>query len=140
FFQHLLAVEAASFADLPPELRGPLAGHNELCRTLALSHAPASAGAVVPVVGSTQGEGLLHSAALSQRRYLDEDYREGEAVFPANRYDEDRQQIDLREMNSWRLRMHEVETPELLEVQLVNAIAPYILNAPLNPLMLPSPK
>jgi hypothetical protein len=25
--------------------------------------------------------------------------------------------------------MHEVETPELLEVQLVNAIAPYILNA-----------
>ena len=32
--------------------------------------------------------------------------------------------------------MHEVETPELLEVQLVNAIAPYILNARLKPLML----
>jgi NAD(P)-dependent dehydrogenase (short-subunit alcohol dehydrogenase family) len=44
--------------------------------------------------------------------------------------------VDLREMNSWRLRMHEVETPELLEVQLVNAIAPYILNARLKPLML----
>jgi NAD(P)-dependent dehydrogenase (short-subunit alcohol dehydrogenase family) len=39
-------------------------------------------------------------------------------------------------MNSWRLRMHEVETPELLEVQLVNAIAPYILNARLKPLMM----
>ena len=42
-------------------------------------------------------------------------------------------------MNSWRLRMHEVETPELLEVQLVNAIAPYILNARLKPLMLRTP-
>ena len=87
----------------------------------------------------TQGEGLLHSAALSQRRYLDEDYRGGEALFPANRFDEDRQQVDLREMNSWRLRMHEVETPELLEVQLVNAIAPYILNARLKPLMVRTP-
>ena len=42
-------------------------------------------------------------------------------------------------MNSWRLRMHEVETPELLEVQLVNAIAPYILNARLKPLMVRTP-
>jgi NAD(P)-dependent dehydrogenase (short-subunit alcohol dehydrogenase family) len=88
----------------------------------------------------TQGEGLLHSAALSQRRYLDEDYRDGNTLFPTNRYDEDQQQIDLREMNSWRLRLHEVETPELLEVQLVNAIAPYILNARLKPLMLRTPE
>ena len=41
-------------------------------------------------------------------------------------------------LNSWRLRLHEVETPELLEVQLVNAIAPYILNARLKPLMMRS--
>ncbi len=47
--------------------------------------------------------------------------------------------MDLREVNSWRLRLHEVETPELLEVQLVNAIAPYILNARLKPLMLRTP-
>jgi NAD(P)-dependent dehydrogenase (short-subunit alcohol dehydrogenase family) len=76
---------------------------------------------------------------LSQRRYLDEDYRGGEALFPANRYDEDLQQVDLREVNSWRLRLHEVQTPELLEVQLVNAIAPYVLNARLKPLMLRTP-
>ena len=95
---------------------------------------------VVARDGTVRGypEGLVHSAALSQRRYLDEDYLEGEALFPAGRYDEDRQQVDLREMNSWRLRLHEVETPELLEVQLVNAIAPYILNARLKPLMMRS--
>ena len=84
---------------------------------------------------AAQGDGLVHSAVLSQRRYLDEDYRAGDAVFPANRYDEDLQQIDLRDVNSWRLRLHEVETPELLEVHLVNAIAPYILNARLKPLL-----
>jgi NAD(P)-dependent dehydrogenase (short-subunit alcohol dehydrogenase family) len=62
-----------------------------------------------------------------------------DAFFPPNRYDEDGQQVDLREMNSWRLRLHEVQTPELLEVHLVNAIAPYILNARLKPLMLRTP-
>ena len=77
----------------------------------------------------------MRSAELSQRRYLDEDYRAGEALFPTNRYDEDLQQVDLREINSWRLRLHEVETPELLEVHLVNAIAPYVLNARLKPLL-----
>ena len=134
FFEHLLAREAQSIAALPVELRSVLAGHDELRRTLERSGTQAS-GALL-AAAQAPGEGLVHSAALSQRRYLDEDYRGGEALFPADRFDEDRQQIDLREMNSWRLRMHEVETPELLEVQLVNAIAPYILNARLKPLML----
>ncbi|HEY3518753.1 MAG TPA: SDR family oxidoreductase, partial [Gammaproteobacteria bacterium] len=84
---------------------------------------------------SGQGEGLVHSATLSQRRYLDDDYGADDALFPGNRYDEDLQQVDLREINSWRLRLHEVATPELLEVHLVNAIAPYILNARLKPLL-----
>jgi NAD(P)-dependent dehydrogenase (short-subunit alcohol dehydrogenase family) len=62
-----------------------------------------------------------------------------ETLFPSHRYDEDGQQVDLRDSNSWRLRLHEVETPELLEVHLVNAIAPYILNARLKPLMVATP-
>jgi NAD(P)-dependent dehydrogenase (short-subunit alcohol dehydrogenase family) len=135
FFQHLLAREAEEIAALPTGLQCTLAGHDELRRMLEGSRTPTSL-----IAASEHGhEGLLHSAALSQRRYLDEDYRGGEALFPVNRLDEDRQQVDLREMNSWRLRMHEVETPELLEVQLVNAVAPYILNARLKPLMLRTP-
>ena len=126
FFRHLLEREAAGSSALPAPLRAPLAQHDTLCNAL--------------VAHTARGypEGLLHSAALSQRRYLDEDYLEDESLFPDGRYDEDRQQVDLRGMNSWRLRLHEVETPELLEVQLVNAIAPYILNARLKPLMLKS--
>jgi NAD(P)-dependent dehydrogenase (short-subunit alcohol dehydrogenase family) len=138
FFQHLLAREAESIAALPADLRHTLAGHDELRRMLEGPGTPAS-GALQRSSGHSQAEGLVHSAVLSQRRYLDEDYRGGESLFPTNRFDEDRQQIDLREMNSWRLRMHEVETPELLEVQLVNAIAPYILNARLKPLMVRTP-
>jgi NAD(P)-dependent dehydrogenase (short-subunit alcohol dehydrogenase family) len=112
FFQHLLAAESTAIAEIPPAWRPTLSGHDELRRLLP-----------------------VHSAALSQRRYLEEDHRDGTALFPVGRYDEDRQQVDLREVNSWRLRLHEVETSELLEVQLVNAIAPYILNARLKPLM-----
>jgi NAD(P)-dependent dehydrogenase (short-subunit alcohol dehydrogenase family) len=136
FFQHLLAREAEPIASLAPDLRTTLADHDELRRRLGDSGGPAGA---LTLAGHGHAEGLVHSAALSQRHYLDEDYRGGEALFPANRLDEDRQQVDLRAMNSWRLRMHEVETPELLEVQLVNAIAPYILNARLKPLMLRTP-
>jgi NAD(P)-dependent dehydrogenase (short-subunit alcohol dehydrogenase family) len=152
FFQHLVAREGESLGSLPPALRGPLASHAELRRSLEGADAQVQArmqaqtgaqeltraSGVAPLVTAANwghGEGLLHSAALSQRRYLDEDFRDGAALFPTDRYDEDRQQVDLREINSWRLRMHEVETPELLEVQLVNAIAPYILNARLKPLM-----
>ena len=133
FFRHLLAAEAAPRASLPDEWRGVLAAHDELCRAFLAPRGGdtrALAAAAAP-----RGEGLVLSALLSQRRYLDEDYLAGDAVFPAQRYDEDLQQVDLREVNSWRLRLHEVETPELLEVHLVNAIAPYILNARLKPLM-----
>jgi NAD(P)-dependent dehydrogenase (short-subunit alcohol dehydrogenase family) len=141
FFQHLLAGETESIRSLPEARRGTLADHDELRRTLqgSQSEGAGAAGTLIAQTARRPGEGLLHSAALSQRRYLDEDFRGGEALFPANRFDEDRQQIDLREVNSWRLRMHEVETPELLEVQLVNAIAPYILNARLKALMLKTP-
>jgi len=133
FFRHLLEAEAAPSTSLPAEWRGVLAEHAELCR--ALSATPERGARALAAATKGQGEGLVHSAALSQRRYLDEDYRADDALFPTNRYDEDLQQVDLREINSWRLRLHEVATPELLEVQLVNSIAPYILNARLKRLL-----
>jgi NAD(P)-dependent dehydrogenase (short-subunit alcohol dehydrogenase family) len=156
FFEHLLAKESEPVAALPPQWQAPLASHDELRRIVegSLAHDALTAQAPGhsvrhqdfatfdlsrPARTGASAEGLTHSALLSQRRYLDEDFRGGESLFPAGHYDEDRQQIDLREMNSWRLRLHEVATPELLEVQLVNAIAPYILNARLKPLMVRTP-
>jgi NAD(P)-dependent dehydrogenase (short-subunit alcohol dehydrogenase family) len=84
--------------------------------------------------------GITHAAALSQVTLLPEELEAQKGLFPEGRLDQDLQQVDLRERNSWRLLMHEVPTVELLEVQLVNAIAPFILNARLKPLMLRSPE
>src|SRR4051812_15749170 len=64
----------------------------------------------------------------------------GNGMFPQGRLDQDLQQIDLRDRNSWRLLLHEVPVVELLEVHLVNAVAPFILNARLKPLMLRTPE
>ncbi|MEP7314066.1 MAG: SDR family oxidoreductase [Pseudomonadota bacterium] len=138
FFRHLLQQEAVAVETLPQAWQGLLANHADLCHRLTATQTQGS-GAVVAATVQHSGEGLLHSAALSQRHYLDQDFRDGEELFPSARFDEDRQQVDLREVNSWRLRLHEVETPELLEVQLVNAIAPYTLNARLKPLLLRTP-
>jgi NAD(P)-dependent dehydrogenase (short-subunit alcohol dehydrogenase family) len=64
---------------------------------------------------------------------------EYQAYFPWGELDKDRQQIDLRPQNSWVLKLDEVDTLELLEVHLVNSIAPFLLNAQLKPLLLQSP-
>ncbi|MBA2608087.1 MAG: SDR family oxidoreductase [Actinobacteria bacterium] len=61
-------------------------------------------------------------------------------LFPEGVLDQDLQQVDLRERNSWRLQLHEVSSVELLETQLVNAVAPFVLNARLKPLMLRTPE
>jgi NAD(P)-dependent dehydrogenase (short-subunit alcohol dehydrogenase family) len=57
------------------------------------------------------------------------------AHFPLDRFDEDGNQLDLRKVNSWRLKAEDVDTPELLEVHLVNAISPFILVSRLHALM-----
>lgn len=59
--------------------------------------------------------------------------------FPVGRYDADGQQLDTRPLNSWRLRLEDVDAVEMLEVQLINAVAPFLLNARLKPLLLRSP-
>ncbi|MBI3544538.1 MAG: SDR family NAD(P)-dependent oxidoreductase [Deltaproteobacteria bacterium] len=57
-------------------------------------------------------------------------------IFPVGKVDADLQQVDLRRMNSWRMRLADVPAPEMLEVQLVNSVAPFILCSQLKPLML----
>ncbi|MGI8491970.1 MAG: SDR family NAD(P)-dependent oxidoreductase [Acidimicrobiales bacterium] len=61
-------------------------------------------------------------------------------LFPAGALDADLQQVDLREHNSWRMRLAEVPTLELVEAHLVNAIAPFVLTARLKELMLRTPR
>ena len=84
--------------------------------------------------------GLANAPQLSQLRLLEEEMLAQPELFPDGQLDQDLQQVDLRQRNSWRLLLADVSTVELLEVQLVNAVAPFILNARLKPLMLRTPE
>jgi NAD(P)-dependent dehydrogenase (short-subunit alcohol dehydrogenase family) len=77
---------------------------------------------------------------LSQVPLLAEELLTEKHLFPAGALDQDLQQVDLRGRNSWRLLLAEVSTVELLEVQLINAVAPFLLNARLKPLLMRTPE
>lgn len=79
--------------------------------------------------------GLSHSAAMSQMIILPEDAGVSDDILPRGISDINGQQVDFRATNSWLLRMEEVSTPEVLECMFVNAIAPFVLNSRLKPLM-----
>jgi NAD(P)-dependent dehydrogenase (short-subunit alcohol dehydrogenase family) len=85
--------------------------------------------------GDIASTGLWKSAVLSQVPLLAEDLERGGHLYPTGRLDADLQQVDLRDFNSWRMTLAEVPTAELLEVHLVNAVAPFVLNARLRPLL-----
>ena len=71
-------------------------------------------------------------AQLSQLKLVAED----DVSLPAlGALDVNGQQIDLRSNNSWRLKLEEVPLSELAEVMAINAIAPFVLNARLAPLL-----
>jgi len=135
FYAHMMEGETAALHDLPAHVR-QLVGNYEGLRG---THLLPEAGAIAPASNASKIAGLTRAAELSQLPLLPEELLAQQHLFPEGRLDQDLQQIDLRERNSWRLLMAEVPSVELLEVQLVNAIAPFIINARLKPLMLRTP-
>jgi len=87
-----------------------------------------------------QDRETLIAAQLSQVPLLVEELQARTDLFPAGQLDGDLQQVDLRDRNSWRMLLADVPTVEMLEVQLVNTIAPFLFNARLKPLMLRTPE
>lgn len=59
--------------------------------------------------------------------------------FPPDKTDIFNQPLDLRPNNSWVMKLNEIEMPELIEVNLVNNIAPFLLNSKFKDLMCLSP-
>ena len=115
FYAHLMAAEQRPLSALPGTERDLLTRHGEMLG---------------------RRESRYDAPALSQIALLDEDRAPTALLFPEGELDQDLQQVDLRALNSWRLTLADVPTIELLEVQLVNAIAPFVLSARLKPLML----
>jgi len=102
---------------------------------LERSRALSGRGDLALTSGEIQAVGLWKSAVLSQVPLLEEDLERGHDLYPQGRLDQDLQQVDLRDFNSWRMTLADVPTAELLEVHLVNAVAPFVLNARLRPLL-----
>ena len=146
FYKHMLDLETAAASELPRGVRGILQSH-EACKASIgdfVSRDPSDsngvpAGFVAWTGGEGPGIGVRESARLSQLPCAFDDTTHDALVFPAGRTDADLQQIDLRPMNSWRLKLADVPSAELLEVQLVNAVAPFVLCAKLRPLMAKTP-
>lgn len=143
FYAHLLESEEAPFATLPPEIK-PLLRRFEECKAQLASGGidTGSAEGIHWVSEWHKGKtpnvpGVIAAPQLSQIPYTcDEGAADSRLLFPAGKLDADLQQVDLRAMNSWRMTLADVSTAELLEVQLINSIAPFILCSKLKPLML----
>jgi len=138
FYAHLMDNEMKAFPDLPQTAQLLLSSFEE-CKNHLLSFSPSSLSgeAALPITwtGKAPGIGLRASAQLSQIPYAYDQVLSAEKVFPQGKLDADLQQVDLRETNSWRLRLGEVPTSEMFELQLVNSIAPFVLCNKLTPMM-----
>ncbi|AZQ65316.1 SDR family oxidoreductase [Flammeovirga pectinis] len=139
FYEHMMAGEEMPFEALSADTQTLLSEHQYCLNELSdLSQGSESAkNGRLPVKWSTSepGIGIRASAKLSQIPYSFDNSIATKEVFPEGKLDADLQQVDLRTTNSWRLRIGEIETPEMVEVQLVNSIAPFVLCNRLGKLM-----
>ena len=128
FYAHLLAAERRPTGELSAAAQRALGAYRE-SQEAALE--PADAGGLRALAGSGELD-ALDAPALSQLPLLADDRGRDLVLFPEGELDADLQQVDRRGRNSWRLRLDEVSAVELLEVHLVNAVAPFVLNARLR--------
>lgn len=133
FYGHLMSDERQPIAALPGAAQEMLKSYEALRNSGALSSEGQNA---LPAQVDSSIAGIQRAAELSQIPLAPGDEAGGNSIFPSGALDRDLQQVDLRSINSWRLKLADVATVELLEVHLVNAVAPFILNARLKPLML----
>jgi NAD(P)-dependent dehydrogenase (short-subunit alcohol dehydrogenase family) len=138
FYAHMMEGETAALHDMPDHVRRLVGNYEGLRGAHILPEADARS--IAHADRDSPLPGLTRAAELSQLALLPEERLAQKHLFPEGRLDQDLQQVDLRTRNSWRLLLAEVPTVELLEVQLVNAIAPFLINARLKPLMLRTPE
>ena len=131
FYQHLMAREEMPLEEHPQFVKDLLKDHINCLHELKTisTEMVKNSNKNLPVTwhGAEPGIGIRASAKLSQIPYSFDNSLSAKEVFPEGKLDADLQQVDLRKTNSWRLRLGEIETTEMIEVQLVNSIAPFVL-------------
>ncbi len=145
FYEHMMEGELAATSSLPVECQGLLGkyeglrGYKMLPETASVETYHVTGESLKKTAELAGIAGLADASSLSQVPLLPDELLPQQHLFPQGRLDQDMQQVDLRGRNSWRLTMAEVPSVELLETQLVNAIAPFIINARLKVLMQQTP-
>ena len=138
FYAHLMQNETKPFNELPEKAQTLMRNYH-LCtdKLVSLSAPGLASERALPVTwnGKVPGIGLRESAQLSQIPYSYDNALSAKEIFPKGELDADLQQVDLRKTNSWRLKLGEIQTSEMLEIQLINAVAPFVLCNKLAPLM-----
>ncbi len=129
FYTHMIKNEERAVSTLPLEVQALLLDHTNCLDELKVLTSGASSNQNMPVTwhGPEPGIGLRASAKLSQIPYSFDNALVAAEVFPEGELDADLQQVDLRKTNSWRLKLGQIETTEMIEVQLVNSVAPFVL-------------
>ncbi len=144
FYTHMLELELGPLSGVDARAR-PLLHDHEACKAAldvqAAQHPALGVGEAMGLSrhgSGAAGQGILRSAALSQIPLGYDETMDSDALFPKGRVDAELQQVDLRLMNSWRMTLADVPAPEMLEVQLVNSVAPFMLCSKLKGLMMRS--
>jgi NAD(P)-dependent dehydrogenase (short-subunit alcohol dehydrogenase family) len=130
FYAHLMENEMLPFHAHSSEVQQLLQHHQQCLHEIenfSQSGLPSQKALAVNWSGQAPGIGIRASAQLSQVPYKFDNSIEAREVFPEGKLDADLQQVDLRKTNSWRLKLGQIETLEMVEVQLVNSIAPFVL-------------
>lgn len=127
FYAHLMETELKPMELIGPEAAGLLREHQQCIGMLGPIEIGENKNLPVAWNDRAPGVGLRASAKLSQIPYSFDTSLVPEEVFPVGKLDADLQQVDLRKTNSWRHRLGEIQIAEMVEVQLVNAVAPFVL-------------
>ena len=140
FYRHMMELESGPLSDLPAPARALLGGLDGVRAPELLTGDDLLVETTAEGLRAIDDGAMVGSAQLSQAVLLPEEANPQPHLFPEGRLDQDLQQVDLRGRNSWRLTLSEVSSVELLETQLVNSVAPFVLNARLKALMLRTPE
>jgi len=121
YYEHLRELESKEIKELPPHIKALIYDKNHSLDFLKLQ----------------EGLDKLQITQTTNIKMLIADNSQNH--FPIGKTDTNGDPIDMRPHNSWVSKAEDVGTIELLEVQLINVTAPYILCARLKPAMKRSP-
>ncbi|WP_321374419.1 SDR family NAD(P)-dependent oxidoreductase [uncultured Draconibacterium sp.] len=120
YYQDLVEKELKLFSTLPVEIKQLICNNDELDFKKVQQTIDAS----LPIGQYTLKQDLTETTAT---------------YFPTGLLDEEGLQLDKRPKNSWISKAEDVSMVEMLEVQLINVTAPFILSSSLKELLKKSP-